>query len=214
MVLESSPLIYRPGKTWIYSNFGYQILGYIIERISGMSYEEFVKKNIWSKAGVTDVRVARSTLSEKATYVFNYLTQLISDFRNEVCYYMSGQKVGFNPYEMLPPERTGPVSRIKNSIQLICFLISWGGWVASPIQLLKLMAHMDGFSNKPDILSEKSLKEWVRPSQASNETYGLGWSINIMGFNGWQHDGRMPGSAAMLVRLDNQLEMAVVVNKV
>lgn len=35
-----------------------------------------------------------------------------------------------------------------------------------------------------------------------------------MGFNGWQHDGRMPGSAAMLVRLDNGLEMAVVVNKV
>ena len=42
---------------------------------------------------------------------------------------------------------------------------------------------------------------------------GLGWSLNIMGFNGWQHDGRMPGSAAMLVRLDNGLEMAVVVNK-
>ncbi len=35
-----------------------------------------------------------------------------------------------------------------------------------------------------------------------------------MGFNGWQHDGRMPGSAAMLVRLDNGLEMAVTVNKV
>lgn len=34
-----------------------------------------------------------------------------------------------------------------------------------------------------------------------------------MGFNGWQHDGRMPGSAAMLVRLDNEIEMAVVVNK-
>ncbi|VDM80965.1 unnamed protein product [Strongylus vulgaris] len=34
-----------------------------------------------------------------------------------------------------------------------------------------------------------------------------------MGFNGWQHDGRMPGSAAMLVRLDNGLEMAITVNK-
>ena len=43
---------------------------------------------------------------------------------------------------------------------------------------------------------------------------GLGWSLNIMGFNGWQHDGRMPGSASMLVRLSNGLEMAVTVNKV
>jgi CubicO group peptidase (beta-lactamase class C family) len=65
MVLGNSPLIYRPGKTWIYSNFGYQILGHIIERISGLNYEEFVRRNIWSKAGVTDVQVARSTLSEK-----------------------------------------------------------------------------------------------------------------------------------------------------
>lgn len=36
---------------------------------------------------------------------------------------MSGNKVGFNPYEMLSPERTGP----------------WGGWIASPIELLRLM---------------------------------------------------------------------------
>lgn len=72
------------------------------------------------------------------------------------------------------------------------------------------------------------VEEWTIPSPASNDTYGspfpflynlfsslgLGWSLNIMGFNGWQHDGRMPGSAAMLVRLDNGLSMAVTVNKV
>jgi hypothetical protein len=39
-----------------------------------MSYEEFVKKNLWEKAGVTEVQVARSTLSEKS--------------KREVCYYM------------------------------------------------------------------------------------------------------------------------------
>jgi hypothetical protein len=42
---------------------------------------------------------------------------------------MSGQKVGFNPYEMLPPERTGP----------------WGGWTASPIELLKLMVKISHY---------------------------------------------------------------------
>jgi CubicO group peptidase (beta-lactamase class C family) len=100
MVLENSPLLIRPGKTWIYSNFGYQLLGYIIERISGMSYEEFVKKNLWEKAGVTDVRVARSTLAEKA--------------KSEVLYYMSGQRVGFDPYTLLGPERTGRLEIQRN----------------------------------------------------------------------------------------------------
>ncbi|CAD5229641.1 unnamed protein product [Bursaphelenchus okinawaensis] len=183
MVLESQQLVFKPGKTWIYSNFGYQLLGHIIERISGMSYEQFVKKHVWERVGVDEIQIARPTIAEKS--------------RREVFYYMSGNRVGFNPYEMPPPERTGP----------------WGGWIASPIELLKIMSHLDGFSYRADLLSPWALKEWTKPSPASNGTYGLGWSINVMGFNGWQHDGRMPGSASMLVRLDNGLEMAVVVNK-
>lgn len=35
-----------------------------------------------------------------------------------------------------------------------------------------------------------------------------------MGFNGWQHDGRMPGASAMLVRLASGHSMAVTTNKV
>ena len=65
-VLAEQTLIVRPGKAWIYSNFGYQLLGYIIERISGLNYEQFVKKNIWEKVGVKDIQVARPTLSEKS----------------------------------------------------------------------------------------------------------------------------------------------------
>ncbi|CAI4225949.1 unnamed protein product [Auanema sp. JU1783] len=178
-VLENVPLEYKPGTMWIYSNFGYQCLGFIVEHFSKLSYENFVKKNIFNPAGVFDIQVARPTISDRAP--------------REVLYYMSGNGIGFNPYEMLPPDRIGP----------------WGGWIASPIQLLMFMTRVDGFPMRPDILSEESIREWAIPSIASNDTYGLGWSLNIMGFNGWQHDGRMPGSAAMLVRLDNSLSMAV-----
>lgn len=182
-VVHNVPLEYKPGTMWIYSNFGFQLLGYIIERISGMTYEAFVKKNIFAPAGVYDIQLARPTLSDRAP--------------RESIYYMSGNGLGFNPYEMLPPERIGP----------------WGGWIASPIQLLMFMSRIDGFTVRPDIITETSIIEMSTPSSASNDTYGLGWSLNIMGFNGWQHDGRMPGSAAMLVRLDNGIEMAVTVNK-
>uniref|UniRef100_A0A915LGH2 Beta-lactamase-related domain-containing protein n=1 Tax=Meloidogyne javanica TaxID=6303 RepID=A0A915LGH2_MELJA len=185
-VLIEQPLIVQPGKTWIYSNFGYQLLGYIIERVNidGFGYEQFVKKYFWEQAGINDIQVARPTLSEKS--------------RREVLYYMAGgNRLGFNPYDLLPAERIGP----------------WGGWIASPIELLRLLIFLDGFKRQEDILSDWAIKEWATPTIASNETYGLGWSLNIMGFNGWQHDGRMPGSASMLVRLDNGISMAVVVNK-
>ncbi|PAV81225.1 hypothetical protein WR25_20435 isoform B [Diploscapter pachys] len=182
-VLENVPLEYKPGTMWIYSNFGYQLLGHLIETASNMPYETFAKKFIFSQSGVYDIQVARPTISDKAP--------------REVLYYMSGNGLGFDPYQMLPPERIGP----------------WGGWIASPIQLLMFLTRVDGFRNRPDILSDQSIVDWSIPSPASNDTYGLGWSLNIMGFNGWQHDGRMPGSAAMLVRLDNELEMAIAVNK-
>uniref|UniRef100_A0A1I8C2M8 Beta-lactamase domain-containing protein n=1 Tax=Meloidogyne hapla TaxID=6305 RepID=A0A1I8C2M8_MELHA len=188
-VLIEQPLIIKPGKAWIYSNFGYQLLGYIIERVNidGFGYEQFVKKYIWEKVGINDIHLARPTLSEKS--------------RREVLYYMAGgNRLGFNPYDLLPAERIGISS-------------PWGGWIASPIELLRLLIYLDGFKRREDILSDWAIKEWAIPTDASNETYGLGWSLNIMGFNGWQHDGRMPGSASMLVRLDNGISMAVVVNK-
>ena len=36
----------KPGERWFYLNEGYLMLGYIIEKLSGMSYEEYVKKKI------------------------------------------------------------------------------------------------------------------------------------------------------------------------
>lgn len=41
------PLMYRAGCKLRYSNTNYQLLGYIIEYVSGQSYEEFVKQNIF-----------------------------------------------------------------------------------------------------------------------------------------------------------------------
>ncbi|KAK6061078.1 beta-lactamase, partial [Cooperia oncophora] len=57
-VLENVPLEHKPGTKWIYSNFGYQVLGYLTEHLSGMTYESFVKKSIFAPAGVHDIQVA------------------------------------------------------------------------------------------------------------------------------------------------------------
>jgi CubicO group peptidase (beta-lactamase class C family) len=40
------PLRFEPGAQWEYCNSGYVTLGIIIERVSGMSYRDFIKKNI------------------------------------------------------------------------------------------------------------------------------------------------------------------------
>lgn len=49
---KNEPLDFTPGEQFKYDNSGYIILGYIIEKISGMSYADFVEKNIFKKAGM------------------------------------------------------------------------------------------------------------------------------------------------------------------
>jgi CubicO group peptidase (beta-lactamase class C family) len=53
------PLLCEPGEAWNYSNFGYYLLGWIIESISGVSYDEFLKKNIFEPLNMKDTRVER-----------------------------------------------------------------------------------------------------------------------------------------------------------
>lgn len=45
---KNKPLIFKPGYIFDYSNSNYVILGYIIEKVSGMSYESFLQKYIFS----------------------------------------------------------------------------------------------------------------------------------------------------------------------
>lgn len=45
--LRSKPLDFPPGTKWSYSNSGYWLLGFIIEKVSGISYEEALKRYIF-----------------------------------------------------------------------------------------------------------------------------------------------------------------------
>jgi CubicO group peptidase (beta-lactamase class C family) len=48
------PLDFAPGTKWQYSNSGYILLGYIIEQVSGLSYEAFLQKNILTPLNLRD----------------------------------------------------------------------------------------------------------------------------------------------------------------
>jgi CubicO group peptidase (beta-lactamase class C family) len=48
----NEPLLFEPGAKFKYSNYGYILLGAVIEKISKMSYFNYVKRNIFSVAGM------------------------------------------------------------------------------------------------------------------------------------------------------------------
>ena len=53
----SMPLAFDPGTRHAYSNFGYCVLGRVIEKVTGGPYEKFVREKILAPAGITDMRI-------------------------------------------------------------------------------------------------------------------------------------------------------------
>jgi CubicO group peptidase (beta-lactamase class C family) len=51
---KEKPLDFKPGEKFAYSNSGYFLLGAVIEKVSGMSYEAFLKKEIFDPLGMKD----------------------------------------------------------------------------------------------------------------------------------------------------------------
>lgn len=51
-VFKNRKLLFKPGTQYSYSTYGYVVLGVLIERVSGVSYEDYMQKNILDKAGM------------------------------------------------------------------------------------------------------------------------------------------------------------------
>lgn len=50
---KDQPLEFQPGEKYRYSNSNYNLLAYIIEKVSGQSYGDFLKQNIFDPLGMT-----------------------------------------------------------------------------------------------------------------------------------------------------------------
>jgi CubicO group peptidase (beta-lactamase class C family) len=81
--VTQTALISRPGTRYFYSNFGYCVLGRVIEKLAGMTYTDYVCQKVLSPCSVASMAISGNTPGERAP--------------NEVAYY--GQN-GENPYSV------------------------------------------------------------------------------------------------------------------
>jgi len=54
----SRDLLFAPGSQWVYSNYGFMLLGAVIEKVSGMRYDDYVAAHVLGPAGMTDAGAA------------------------------------------------------------------------------------------------------------------------------------------------------------
>ncbi len=188
-------LSFTPGSRYAYSNFGYNVLGRVIEAVTGEPYEEYVATNILRPMGITDMQIGHTRPNERAA--------------GEVSYY--GLANGWIE-SVFPGE--GMVTWPNGGWYLEA-MDAHGGWIASAIDMVRFVTHVDGWSNPPDILSSSSIQEMIsRPAipewESSNWWYGMGWCVNTYG--NWWHDGSLDGTGSILVRAANGLSWFAVTN--
>lgn len=65
---KNEPVNFKPGEKFVYNNSGYVLLGYIIEIVSGETYEDYIKKHIFEKVGMNNSRYAtdRQIITKRA----------------------------------------------------------------------------------------------------------------------------------------------------
>jgi CubicO group peptidase (beta-lactamase class C family) len=197
------PLDFDPGERYVYSNFGYCLLGRVIEKVSESGYEGYVKKKILAPLGIERMRLGRTLPDERG--------------RGEVKYYADGEGVA-----VMGPHLGKPVPWPYGA-WCIESMDSHGGWIASAEDLVRFAAAF----NRPKqckILDAKSIQTmFARPPGAAGENkkgkpadswYGCGWSVRPVGDgkeNTW-HNGALDGTSTLLVRRSDGLTWAALFN--
>lgn len=157
-VLEHKEPANPPGVSYDYLNFGYLVLGRVIEKVTGQTYESYVQE-ITSGFHISRIQIGR----DKSIRI-----------PDEVIYYPTADSYNYN------------ISRFD----------SFGGWVATAMDVVKIMVGIDLDSNGTGILKPATVKEMFTPSSA-NLDYAKGWIVKS-DYRG--HNGALNGSGSFYVQ--------------
>lgn len=173
----SRNLRFMPGSWQKYSNFGYLLLSEIIEKVSGMPYEEFIRKEVLGPAGCYDMHIAGNYYEDKRPNEVRYYThegdgKFIEDYSD------NGQTV----------ERCYG----GNNIPL---LSGAGAWCGSPAEISRFVSAIDGRPEVKDIISNKAFLQMTE--YLDKEAFSLGWNDTAPS-KGWSRTGTLSGTSALV----------------
>lgn len=169
---------YTPGTAQRYCNIGYTLLSLIIEKRTGMSYENFMQRHVLYPAGCYDFHIAGNYLKDRRP--------------NETVYYMHSSSV--------------PVPEFNNSGRMVvrCYgendittALGAGAWVASAAELCRLVASIDGDRIVPDVISPQAVK--LMTQEMPDHQFSLGWNFTPRN-RPWIRTGSLVGTSALVLR--------------
>lgn len=176
-VVLNRRLKFAPGSWQSYSNFGYLLLSQIIEKVSGMPYEDFIRNEVLRPAGCYDMHIAGTYYEDRRD--------------NEVRYYTHE---GDGKYIEEYTDSGIMVERCYggNNIPL---LSGAGAWCGSPAEIARFVASIDGRPEVPDIITPESVE--LMTGYYDKDTFSLGWN-DTHPAKGWSRSGTLSGTTALV----------------
>lgn len=192
-------LDFNPGTKVVYSNYGYLLLGRIIENITGMSYAQYVQQAIFNPLHISRMRLGATKFEARQPDEVSYYT-------NDLYQYMNVMEAGAPTNAMLA---YGGFN-LEN-------MDSHGGWLASAVDLARFSTAFDAVLGYP-IINQNIIDQIfaMSPTGAfpNGSWYGLGWNIrNEGGGITTQHDGSLPGSFTFMRRRFDGVNFVVLFNQ-
>lgn len=180
--MSGMPLNFDPGTKYAYSNYGYMLLGQIIETVSKQPYETYVQQNVLEPIGIIHTQLGRSLLENRLPGEVTYN----SDFTGTTVFDASGKDVPW-PYGGWNLEN----------------MAAHGGWVSTVVDMARFEASFYQPENNP-VLTKDSIKVMFKapPGAAGDRYYAMGWEIVRVGtstMNTW-HTGSLDGTLTIMVR--------------
>lgn len=194
-------LQHTPGTVFAYSNYGFSLLGLIIEAVTGQSYTDYIKENVFAPLIVTQPQMGRTLpayrLPEEVKYHSQYTGRTVFDG--------SGTQVP-SPYGAW---------NLDN-------MDSHGGWLMSAVDLIRFASTFDYPTSSP-VLSPASmdilfgLPENKDPATYTPGTwyYACGWWVRDHGGGllDTEHNGGLAGTSTLIVRRQDGVNWCVLFNQ-
>ena len=179
-IIKDDPLESEPGTRFSYTTFGYILVGVIIEGASGMSYSEYMAKNILQPAGM------------QHTYV------------DDLFAIIPNRAHGYTPrvFAVLDGNYRNPILMDSS------YKIPGGGWVSTAEDMARFaIAVQNGVLIKPETFAEMSKSQKTKDGRETG--YGYGWYVGAFGGfsnspDAVSHGGVQPGFTSNLVILPKQ----------
>jgi CubicO group peptidase (beta-lactamase class C family) len=193
--MAGQPLQFDPGSNAVYSNFGFSLLGQVIEKLTGGGFEQALQQRVYAPLGLTRPRLGHSLLAQQAPGEVRYHS--ISPFALPSV---------MSPAEPLVPYTYGGFSMENHDAN--------GAQIMAAPDYARMLAAFDLADKNPLLQPAFVSMMWTHPPSLANKNILRGWFAGTVahGLTVVGHDGYDPGTETVAFRRSDNTSFVVFFN--